>query len=240
MSDKHEFALYIPDLTNQIDKVLVIQDKHFVRRIGSVLRLQKDDTCIFFDAHKHAEIVIAQIDKKKVEYRVAKVQDNIYFSPEITILLPLLKRDALEDALYACVELGANTVQLVFTEKVHRSWGGQKELERLQRIIIAATEQSKNFALPVLHEPVQLDALSFNAADTHILFEPSGRSLPEVLNAVQKPKKLFLAIGPEADLSQNEKNFLIKNGFIFCKLTPTILRARQAVTLGLGIFRSFF
>ncbi len=152
----------------------------------------------------------------------------------------MLKRDALEDALYACVELGANIVQLVFTEKVHRSWGGQKELERLQRIIIAAAEQSKNFAIPVLSEPVQLDALSFNVSDTHILFEPSGGSLPEILETVQKPKKLVLAIGPEADLSQREKNFLINNGFILCKLTSTILRARQAVVLGLGIFRSFF
>ena len=45
-------------------------------------------------------------------------------------------------------------------------------------------------------------------------------------------------IGPEADLSTEEKNLLLKEYFSFVKLTPTVLRAYQAAGIALGIFRS--
>ncbi len=46
-------------------------------------------------------------------------------------------------------------------------------------------------------------------------------------------------IGPEGDLTKEEKAYLKEQGFLFCALTPTVLRAQQAVALGLGILRSY-
>ena len=45
-------------------------------------------------------------------------------------------------------------------------------------------------------------------------------------------------VGPEADLLLEEKQQLHENGFTFCKLTQTVLRAQQAAVVSLGIFRS--
>ena len=40
------------------------------------------------------------------------------------------------------------------------------------------------------------------------------------------------------DLTEQEKNLLQDQGFLFCALTPTILRAQQAVALSAGLIRS--
>jgi len=42
-------------------------------------------------------------------------------------LLPLLKRDAFEQAVYGLVEAGVNDIQPVITEKTNCKWGGGAE-----------------------------------------------------------------------------------------------------------------
>ena len=65
-------------------------------------------------------------------------------------------------------------------------------------------------------------------------------SVREVLADVVLDGPLYGCVGPEGDLTQEEKDYLKQQGFVFCRLTPTVLRARQAVALGLGILRSYF
>lgn len=50
--------------------------------------------------------------------------------------------------------------------------------------------------------------------------------------------ELMLLVGPEGDLSNEEKNAVHTAGFIMCALTPTILRSVHAAFLGAGIMRS--
>ena len=243
MTDKHEFAMHVPNLKELIiNNILVLKDKQLIQRIGQVLRLRPNETCVVFDADNYVRLVLKSLDKKQAEFAIMSTTLIEPLQPSITIILPLLKRDDLEASVYSCAELGANTIQLVATEKVHRSWGGQKELERLQRIIIAAAEQSKNFAVPSLQEPISLQAALNSFEGTGILFDPEGTSLSKVIQQLEqkKPKTFTLVVGPEAGLTTEEVAMLKKRGFIVSQLTPTILRARQAVALGLGIIRSFF
>jgi RsmE family RNA methyltransferase len=152
----------------------------------------------------------------------------------------LLKREALEQAIYSAVELGVNKVQLLITEKVQRNWQ-VKELERLKHIMIAAAEQSKCFAIPQLLEPVPL--LDVPLSGSTVFFDPEGEALADVLikDLYQKQiDSLTVVIGPEGDLTESEKFYLQKQQALFICLTPTILRAQQAVALGVGILRSFF
>ena len=50
---------------------------------------------------------------------------------------------------------------------------------------------------------------------------------------------IYGSVGPEGDLTLEEKAYLKQLGFVFCALTPTVLRAQQAVALGLGVLRSY-
>ena len=55
---------------------------------------------------------------------------------------------------------------------------------------------------------------------------------------VDQPKQISLMVGPEGDLTMDEKELLKERDVQFLCLTPTVLRAQQAVAVSLGIFRS--
>lgn len=244
---KHQFALYASSLSQELRNwqagdLIPIEDTELVHRITHVLRLKQFDEIILFDRIGHAVVTIQEITKKHVVCSVQSYVFNKIFEPSITVVLPLLKKEALEEALYATVELGASVVQLVKTEKTQRSWGGAKEYERAQRIMIAASEQSKNFAIPELHQPKTLrDVVQDGAEDeVKIFFDPEGRPLLSLMNMVHetKPSSAVCLVGPEGDLTESEKALVAKHGFKECKLTPTVVRSVQALNVGLGALRS--
>ncbi len=240
----HEFALYVSGLSNfdygKSDRY-VLQDPQLVHRISRVLRLHPEDLLILFDANMHFVAHIVSIEKKRIVCAIKEVKQNVQIVPHITLWLPLLKREAFEQAIYSAVELGVNDIQFIHTAKEQRHWHGKREFERLHNIMVAAAEQSKNFALPTLHEPQSLDVLLDQSKGAQcIFFDVEGKPLLEVAQGLNKvPHQNYVVfIGPEGDLTEHEKFQLQKMPFLFVHLTPTILRAQQAVAVGVGALRS--
>ncbi len=250
---KHEFALYVPNLTALLSRisvaqVLVLDDTEIVHRIQSVLRLEPGEEIRLFNRHTQALCIVQSVHKKEVRCLISESKETIPLAPSVTFFLPLLKKEDLEAALYSLVELGASAVQLVVTEK-SRQLGPkereQKELERLERVMIAAAEQSKQFSISVLSPAISFEALLGNLAQkkpgsVSIFFDPAGDDLFTVMSDLRKqnPAEIFLLVGPEGDLTEAEKGGLAKTGIRFCKLTPTVLRALQATAVGIGVVRS--
>lgn len=246
---RHEFALFVENLSVLVAHVSVgsmftIVDEKLFHRMMTVLRLSGGEQCIFFDRKMHVSSVVQEYTaKKNITCTVVSKQNNMQIMPHVTFLLPLLKRDDFEQVLYALTEVGVSTIQLVSTQKGQSCINNQKDSDRIHRIIIAAAEQSKNFMYPHLKSPISLSAgalLHNNDAVTKIFFDPSGCSLLPIMQNLQKEtlRTIVLLIGPEGDLTIQEKNMIASQGFIFCSLTPTILRAAQAAALGAGMVRS--
>lgn len=247
--EKHLFAIYFPLLTNTVSdssnrQLLIINDPAVCHRLQHVLRLDIHDRCILFDREKNVTIEITELTKKYIGILIVEIQKNKQLTPAIFCMLPLLKREALETAVDALTQLGATTIQLLITQKVQRSWQGPKELERLQRIIIAAAEQSKNFAFPQLNPPILLnDFLNTYTTDktSSIFFDAQGTDAFSLISNLKSItlNTVSLMIGPEGDLTQQEKQLLKEDhGFNRIALTPTILRAEQALSLGVGMIRT--
>jgi len=246
-NQKHQFALYVPNLgslTAGLSKSqsFTIADKDFVHRIMAILRLSVGQSLMVFDQKVQLIVSIVATQKNKsVQMRIDEKKNNRILELDIIFLLPLLKKESLETALYSLTEIGATKIQLVITQKSQQRWT-PKEQERAQKIIIAAAEQSKNFAFPHLIAPIELNSVipQLESDTFKIFFDPAGVPLSECLGEVQsiKPKCIALAIGPEGDLTVAEKELLMKKGFSFCALTPTVLRACQAAALSTGIIRS--
>ncbi len=249
---KHEFAVYYTDCAtiiadSAVDDIFTINDKQLCHRIHRVLRLLVNDPVIIFDRFVHATCVVQKIDAKKdtLVLKLKEKQENNILSPHITFFLPVLKRDDLESAVYFLTELGVNDIQFVVTEKVQQKWDKKRAHDRLQRIMIAAAEQSKSFAFPTLYDPISFDQLLTRTSDLRaakIYFDQHGESLLSVLTKTDqaRPEKIILMVGPEGDLVNDERIMLQRSGFTFCCLTPTILRANHAVGIGAGAFRSLF
>jgi len=136
----------------------------------------------------------------------------------------------LEQVVETLTVLGINEIQLYVSAKISRKWGGEKELERLKRVMIAAAEQSKQFALPKLKKPFPLTQLMNNEmAGLRFFCDPDGESIkPYACKKVEDSITLF--IGPEGDLTEVEKEILIQNKYLFCRLNQTILRSELAAT----------
>ncbi|MCX5924907.1 MAG: RsmE family RNA methyltransferase [Candidatus Dependentiae bacterium] len=245
---KHEFSLHLGSLSQLLKSInqgleWSIDDETLHHRISKVLRLIEGDTVILFDRLINAQCLIrAMHGKKRIVFQLLVKEKNTILVPHITCVLPLLKRDDFESALYMLAELGVNSVQLVTTDKSVRSWG-DKERERVERILIAAAEQSKHFAMPLINAPIALQEFcvaSSKVVAAKIYFDVEGESLLYHLNknTSVKPEQCMLMVGPEGDLTVDEKVMVQQTGFAFCKLTPTTLRAVHAVCLGVGAFRS--
>lgn len=238
---KHSFAFYVENFTIALGNnphQLTIDNPDLVHQLVHVLRAQQGQEFVLFDRTLHAQVTIEELHKKSVTFRVQAQQPNTILQPTINILLPLLKKEALEQALYSCVELGANHVQLIMTEKTQRSF--TPNLERLHAIMIAAAQQSKQFSFPTLAPAISLpDALGhINGPLLAAAFD--GNPLWQELAHLQqqKPAHLWLLIGPEGDLTSDEWNLIRQQRAHVCRLTPTVLRAQQALTLLLGAVRS--
>lgn len=244
----HIFALLVPEKYQSIahysvGKMIVLTDKDFIFRITTVLRLEVGSQLILFDRMHHILCKIIEIHKKEIHCLIKERSENGHYLPEVTCIVPLLKREALETVVDSLTQLGATTIQLITTQKTHRSKLDQKEFDRLQRIIIAAAEQSKNYRFPILKKAEPLMAIGYNGAEeTTIFLDPDGNACFDTITKIiaLKLKKITLMSGPEGDLTAQEKAFLHEKNVIFMALTPTILRAEQAAALSLGIIRSAF
>lgn len=248
-AEKHEFALFVESLSSLVRSInpgqqFIITDESLFHRMMTVLRLRVGDTCVVFDSTMHALCAIGGFVGKKHVHMVVQTKNvTTSLRPNITFLLPLLKRDDYENALYALAEVGVNTIQLVSTKKTQGSWSGQRDKDRTMRILVAAAEQSKNYAIPEVKAPVPLDVVlgtMSNKKERKIFFDPAGQAFFTVMSllAHHKPEHVVLLIGPEGDLTVEEKKMAQQSGFIFCALTPTVIRAAQAAALGAGFVRS--
>lgn len=244
MSEKHIFAFYVPDLDTAQKQYRCLSSHPLYHRLAHVMRGAPGDELILFNQQIHVTATIASINKKELVLQLDKPEQNQQLNPKITMLVSITKQDALEEAVYACAEFGASVIQPVITEKAYRQALPAHALQRIQAQIIAGAEQAKHFAFPTLKEPIALtEALAQLKAKElfPLFFDPEGQPLALVLEQIKstKPTHIAALVGPEGDLTNEEKALLTHEHVTFCALTPTILRAPSATALGLGILRSY-
>lgn len=248
---KHIFSIYVEDLSMvlvgaEINKVFELKDKKTHSRITQILRLDKNDEVIFFDDYINMKIQLLDETFENNKFIYAKIIEknkNEKIKPEIILCPSLIKKHSFEDLIYNAASMGATIIRPVITEKVQRKWGYEKEKERLEKVMIAACEQSKNYIMPELHSPVKLPVLLKgleNLSGKKIFFDSNQEPLINIIPNLSSHKigKICLFFGPEGGLTQQEILLAKTKGFEGCSLTKTILRSQEAVTVGLGVVRS--
>lgn len=223
---------------------IVIKDQDMIHRVLNVIRLEIGCNLIIFDKNINANFQLLDFHKKKdLKLKLINAEHNKIIKPHINFFLPILKRESLESSLYACQELGVNEITIIKTVKTQKIFNHQ----RATKILVSAAEQSKNFNISKLNLPINLEqCVNFSSEEdsVKIFFDSEGEKFNEVVDLVKNKLskninlKIDLIIGPEADLTEKEKLLLKHNRFIFCKLTPTILRACQATNVAIGAFRA--
>lgn len=209
----------------------------------NVLRLSDGDRLLVFDGANGEFVAEVKPSGKRV-CRLAIVEKTRDQTPVPTLdwFFAPLKHARLDYMVQKAVEMGVGRVRPVLTQHTQV---GRINLERMQANVVEAAEQCGVISLPVVEEPVALEALldgwAKREGGRHILYcdEHEETSNPlGILSGVPKGP-LAVLIGPEGGFSAKERERLRSEPFVTAMpLGPRILRADTAAVAALAVVQA--
>lgn len=209
---------------------------HYVR---TVLRLKKDDQIILFNGRGGEYLcTLIEVSRKAVLIDVGQWHDRSVESPlQVTLGLGISRGDRMDLAVQKAVELGANRITPLLTERCVVQFKGEKKPQRLlhwQKIVQHAAEQSGRTALPALLEIEQLQNWIDRQQGLKVFLDPYATTAltelqPETMKACpERSRRITLLTGPEGGFSDQERDMAKAFGFIPVRLGSRILRTETA------------
>ena len=224
------------------DKVLLGKDQ--AHQIHSVLRLRPADRIIVLDnAGWEYQISLAKVTGEQVVGEVLQKQKAVGEpSVQITLFQSLLTRDKFEWVLQKCTEVGVSRFVPVITQRalVRETAIKPEKLDRWQRIITEAAEQSHRGLIPDLLPPVSFEEILPDLRDFErclIAREPAegGQrvALREALRTDKQtaPGTVAVLVGPEGGFTEQEVQLARAASAVPVGLGPRILRTETAAII---------
>lgn len=199
-------------------------------KIGDIIKIVYDDFC--YDCKLNMivpEIKFDIIDKQKLEGNYS-----------IDVAFSLIKEQKLDYLLQKSTEVGVGKLIPVQTKRSIIKIDKKKEqskVDRWNKIVKEASEQSFRSSMPVVNNILSLKELTNLNYDLKLLcsLNKNTKKIKKVLQKNNKCDKILLVVGPEGGFEPSEEDFLIENGFISVTLGNTVLRAETAPVVALSI-----
>jgi len=209
------------------------------RYLTQVMRLKAgDDLLVFNGRHGEWRASVAEVLKKGVILRSEEQVREQTHGPDLELIVAVVKKARIETIVEKATELGAARVRLVLT---HRTNADRLRLDRLDAIAEEAAEQTGRLDVPLVDDPVKLDALLDGwDAERRLMFcdETGGAPAIGALTAAGGGKWAIL-IGPEGGFSPEEGERLRALPFTTAvSLGPRILRADTAAIAALTLWQA--
>lgn len=221
--------------TEQEVKVDAIIEMHpdDTHHIKNVMRMAPDDTVELVDSH--SKLFVAQIDTidTHVHLRVLKELDDKSELPvETTLFIPLLKGDKLDWLLQKATELGVMHINLYEAERAVVKLDQkkkEKKLQRFEKIVKEAAEQSKRLKVPTIQFVGNVKSLTMREYDHFFIANEglSGDTSKQLSHAlIDDLNSVACIFGPEGGFTDAEIEMLKDAHAV--RLGPRILRAETA------------
>ncbi len=197
-----------------------------MHHLVNVVRLKVGDELKFFDRDQNISLVSTEeITKKNMIFRVLEKSKAQECKIKLSFAIGKLKKDAMDLAIKQLVEIGASKI-IIFESTFSQAY--PIKIERLEKIIISAMEQSNNFNFPEINF-MKLDDLL--KSEKNKIYFSSVTSEDQKIDAFNE-NSIFI-IGPEGGMSENEEKILIESSDVI-NLPTFILRASTAVSYCAG------
>ena len=227
---RNMYYFYSPDISQPFVTLSNEESEHCVR----VMRHREGDVVRVTDGRGHlAEAVIAEAHPKKCLLEIRQpITDNILTHNGLHLAVaPTKNADRMEWLLEKSIEIGICSLTFLQCDHSERT---HLNLERLQRLAIAALKQSQTTWLPPLKMTKFTDFIHQNAntqADKFIAWcdENNQRQLVDM---PRQFSEMILLIGPEGDFSEEEIALARESGYIEVKLGDRRLRTETAGLYG--------
>ena len=178
------------------------------------------------------EAKISSISKSIVEFSITRQLRQKKISKELWLAFSPIKSNYFNFMIQKATELGVTKfLPIVFDRTIVR----KINKERLEKVIIEATEQSNRINVPSIEEPQSLNSfLKNNKMD--LIFTDLNTSNTKINLNQLTSNPTCVIIGPEGDFSEVERQEILTfKGVQPIKINENILRSETAVISAISI-----
>jgi 16S rRNA (uracil1498-N3)-methyltransferase len=214
-------------------KRAVLEDADLIRQISSVLRLNVGQHITLLDGLGNQ--YLATLESIQKQRLIATIREHLPSTTEprlqLHLLIGLMRAERFEWILQKGTEIGvAAFTPMICEYSASDGTVSANKLERWQRIIREAAEQSRRSRLPTLHPPQTFALACTNLpAPALLLWEGNNTAaLRSLLQTITSPAALAFLSGPEGGFSDSERAIAASHTFREASLGPRTLRAETA------------
>ncbi len=182
---------------------------------------------------------IITLDKQVSVKKLEKIEQDSELPCYVTIAQSLVKEQKMDLILQKSCELGVSEIIPINTTRsvVKLDKKETKKIERWNKILKEASEQSKRIVIPKVNEILDIKDLANLDYDIKILCTVNelSTSIKKVLSKDLNGAKIILVIGPEGGFTDKEEEILINSGYISTSFGNRVLRTETASLYALSI-----
>ena len=214
------------DMTDKLD-----QSQSYY--LNKVMRVKENEFFSLFNSNGEWEAKVLSISKSIIEFKIIKqLRQKENIKKELWLAFSPIKSNYQNFMIQKATELGVTKfLPIIFDRTVVR----KINKERLEKIIIEASEQSNRINLPKIEEPQSLNNfLETNSIDLILTDLNSNNNKIDKSKLTDKP--VCIIIGPEGDFSEDERQEILAfKGVQPIKINENILRSETAVISAISI-----
>ena len=213
---------------NMIDKL----DKGQSHYLSKVMRVKENEVFSLFNKEGEWEATILRISKNTVEFKIIKQLRQKEITKELWLAFSPIKSNYQNFMLQKATELGVTKfLPIIFDRTVVR----KINKDRIEKIVIEASEQSNRINVPTIEEAQDLNGF-LKKNSMNLIFTDLNSNIKKIDKSKFTDKPVCIIIGPEGDFSETEREKILSfKGVQPIKINENILRSETAVISAISI-----
>ena len=213
---------------DKIDKL----DKAQSHYLNKVMRLKENELFSLFNNNGEWQAKVLEISKGIVEFKTVKQLRKKESSKELWLAFSPIKSNYQNFMIQKATELGVTKfLPIIFDRTVVRKINN----ERLEKIIIEASEQSNRLNVPEIEKAQNLKNF-LNSYSMDLIFTDLNSDNKKIGKSKLTDKPICIIIGPEGDFSETEREQILSfKGVQPLRINENILRSETAVISAISI-----
>jgi len=227
---------YSESLSHNLSSKLNKSQSHYLTK---VMRIKVGESFSLFNQSGEWKTKINEISKGIVEFTVLKKLREKGNEKDIWLALTPIKSNYFNFMIQKATELGVTKFIPIITD---RTIVRKINYERIEKIIIEASEQSNRIKVPKIEKTQNLNSfLEKNNNKINIIFgdlNTENRNLDPKIKKEDKP--ICIIIGPEGDFTESEREKILNFSRVqSLKISKNILRTETAAISAISIIIYF-
>ncbi len=206
-------------------------DKSQSHYVSKVMRIKENEVFSLFNSEGEWEAKILSTSKSIVEFKLIKQLRHKENIKELWLAFSPIKSNYQNFMIQKATELGVTKfLPIIFDRTIVR----KINKDRLEKVLIEASEQSNRLKVPKLEKIIKLDNFLKLNQNTNIIFGDLNNSNNK-LN-IKNSEPLCILIGPEGDFTTKEREKILKlNNITSLNINENILRSETAAIAMISI-----